>query len=119
MQITFSMSVPDPIMAIQNAKAFVALLEAGVQNADGHGLGNFSFWELMSTEDEYEDGDYRDEKGNLLHIHTDHVVEAILAEKDGQKIEPNMPVFHWEHHNGKLVKVADDNHTHGHDHNED
>lgn len=115
MQITFTMHVPNPIMAAQQAKVLKSLLEGGIQDASGSGM-EFLFWNLQTEDDVFDDGDYRDAAGNLLHVHTDHVVSAVMADKNATEVEPMMHVMAWEQVHGELVKVADDNHTHGHDH---
>jgi len=119
MQIVIQLSVPDPIMAGMQADSIASMIKAGVTDAQGSGHGN-TFFSIDTTDDDYEHGDYRDEKGNLVHIVHDHIVTCTWAKEGAPQTEPGVSVYVWEQQYGALTLVeaedGDDQDGHGHQH---
>ena len=123
MQILITINCSDPMMAAMQGKGIAALLEAGVTDATTNGIGN-TFIEMNTFPDEYVHGDYRDEKGNLIHIVNDHVVSSTFAIEGAPQTEPNLSVAEWEELHGKVTLVSEhegddddeEGHGHGHEH---
>jgi hypothetical protein len=122
MQILISIHCSDPMMAAMQGKALASLLEAGVMDAELTAMNN-TFVEMNTFPDEFVHGDYRDEKGNLIHIVNDHVVSATFAIEGAPQTEPNISIAEWESMHGKVTLVAetaddegDKEQGHGHEH---
>jgi len=66
-----------------------------------------AIWNMISSANVYDDGDYTDDEGNLLHVHDDAVVHVTWAKTAKQEdFADGIDIDEWHEKHGHLRPAA-------------
>lgn len=105
MKITVTIEADERSSAAAHLILAGKMIAMGMGEASGYNEEDATAWNLTVEDDEWPHGDYHDEKGNLLHVHKDHVVHVTRANGNADTENVNVPVDEWMDEYGTLTFI--------------
>ena len=96
----------DPVTTGEVLENVASLVRMGATDAMGVLNDGEVMWNMVTTEYTYDHGDYRDDEGNLIHVHDDMVVHVTWAGVGAKQEEVNIDVGTWMEEHGAITPAS-------------
>jgi hypothetical protein len=106
MKITVTIESDEREAAAVHLAMISKMVAMGMGEASGYNEDDMTAWSVAVEADGWPHGDYHDEKGNLLHVHNDHVVHVTRANATAETENINVPVDEWIAEYGTLTYIS-------------